>query len=43
MTDYSTIIFNLVEYEVWCNLRMSGFLLCFSEGGDYGGWSKTVY
>src|SRR5262245_36828098 len=31
MKDYSTTIFNLVEYEVWCNLQMLDFLLRLSD------------
>ena len=26
MKEYSETIFNLVEYEVWCNLRILDFL-----------------
>ena len=27
MSDYSATIFNLIEYEVWCNLRAVDFLI----------------
>ena len=31
MKEYSETIFNLVEYEVWCNLRILDFLSGLSE------------
>ena len=31
MSDYSDTIFNLVEYEVWCNLQALDFLAGLSE------------
>ena len=31
MSDYSATIFNLVEYEVWCNLQAAEFLARLSE------------
>ena len=31
MKDYSDTIFNLVEYEVWCNLRILDFFAGLSE------------
>jgi uncharacterized damage-inducible protein DinB len=31
MADYSPTIFRLIEYEIWCNLRMMDFLSSMSE------------
>src|SRR5262245_47526457 len=31
MCDYSATIFNLVEYEVWCNLQAVDFLSSLSD------------
>ena len=46
MSDYSPTIFNLVEYEVWCNLRAVDFLTRLSEAEcrrDFGFGLRTPH
>ena len=44
MSDYSSTIFNLVEYEIWCNLRAIDFLAGLPEADcrrDFGFGLRT--
>ena len=46
MTDYSDTIFNLVEYEVWCNLQALDFLVGLPEAQckrDFGFGLRTPH
>lgn len=46
MSDYSDTIFNLVEYEVWCNLQALDFLAGLSEAEcrhDFGFGLRTPH
>ena len=46
MSDYSDTIFNLVEYEVWCNLRAVDFLTRLSDDEckrDFGFGLRTPH
>jgi len=46
MRDYSVTIFNLVDYEVWCNLQALDFLLGISDAEcrrDFGFGLRTPH
>ena len=46
MNDYSETIYHLVEYEVWCNLRMLDFLAGLPDGEcrrDFGFGLRTPH
>ena len=46
MSDYSVTIFNLLEYEVWCNLRIIEFLTHLPEPDirkDFGFGLRTPH